>query len=71
LKGFFTKAGTVTSVKILMERDGRSKGLAFVGFSTEAAQAEAVKLSGTEFMGFALAIEKARALEERPQKQPY
>ena len=45
---------------------GKSKGLAFVRFSTEEAQSAAVELSGTEHLGRSLTIEKATPKEQRP-----
>ena len=66
IKDFFASYGEVT--KVNLERryyDGRSKGSAFVTFSSEKARDAAVADSGVELMGRPIRIEKTRSKEER------
>src|SRR5512141_3454628 len=63
----FSQYGTVSSAKVMMERDtGRSKGFGFVEMSTEAEAAAAIQaLSGHDVGGRALTVNEARPREER------
>lgn len=67
LTDLFSQAGTVTSCKIITDRDtGRSKGFCFIEMSTEAeAQAAIAKFNTQEIDGRALTVSEARPQENR------
>src|SRR5215471_917670 len=64
----FSEFGTVTSAKVVMDRDtGRSKGFGFVEMGSDAeAQAAIRGLNGQSVDGRALVVNEARPKEERP-----
>ena len=68
LQSAFGQFGTVTSAKVMMDRDtGRSKGFGFVEMgSVEAAQAAIRGMHGKTIDGRALVVNEARPREERP-----
>lgn len=72
LTDHFAAFGTVTSCKIITDRDtGRSKGFAFIEMSSEEEAAEAIsKLDGQDFDGRGLRVNEAKPQErrERPQR---
>jgi hypothetical protein len=63
----FSQFGTVTSAKVMMERDtGRSKGFGFVEMSSPAeAQAAIQGMNGQQQGGRALVVNEARPMEPR------
>ena len=63
----FEKAGTVASVKIIMDREtGRSKGFGFVEMSTETEAQKAVEMfNNTEFDGRNIKVDEARPMVNR------
>ena len=63
----FSQFGTVTSAKVMMERDtGRSKGFGFVEMSSPAeAQAAIQGMNGQQHGGRALVVNEARPMEPR------
>lgn len=63
----FAEFGSVSSAKVMMERDtGRSKGFGFVEMSSaEEAQAAIDGLNGTQMGGRALTVNVARPMEPR------
>ena len=63
----FSQYGTVTSAKVMMERDtGRSKGFGFVEMGSEAeAQAAIQGMNGHQSGGRALVVNEARPMEPR------
>jgi RNA recognition motif-containing protein len=63
----FSQFGTVTSAKVMMERDtGRSKGFGFVEMSSPAeAQAAIAGMNGQQHGGRALVVNEARPMEPR------
>ncbi|SFQ11687.1 RNA recognition motif domain-containing protein [Parafilimonas terrae] len=67
LKDLFSKYGSVTSAKIIMDRmTNRSRGFAFVEMPSEEEGNEALKgLNGKEVEGRALSVSVAREREER------
>jgi RNA recognition motif-containing protein len=67
LQTLFASHGTVTSAKIIMDRDsGRSKGFGFVEMSNSSeAQSAIEKLNGQEVEGRALTVNEARPQEPR------
>ncbi len=68
LQDFFSSAGVVTNVNLMMDRvTGRSRGFAFVEFSTPEEAQRAVELfNGKDFSGRPLTVNIARPREERP-----
>lgn len=66
----FSKAGTVESAIIIMDRaTGRSKGFGFVEMSSdEEAQAAIEMYNEQDFGGRNLTVNEARPLEERPRR---
>jgi cold-inducible RNA-binding protein len=63
----FSQFGTVSSAKVMMERDtGRSKGFGFVEMGSEAeAQAAIQGMNGQEHGGRGLVVNEARPMEPR------
>lgn len=70
LSEFFAQAGTVTSAKVIMDRDsGRSKGFGFVEMSSDDEAKKAIdELNGKELDGRAVNVSEARPREERPRR---
>ena len=68
LQQAFAQYGSVTSAKVMMDRDtGRSKGFGFVDMGTDAeAQAGINGMNGQALDGRALVVNEARPREERP-----
>lgn len=73
LFNFFSEHGTVTSARVVIDREtGRSKGFAFVemGSDDEALRAAQI-LNGKQFMGRPLTVNEARPREFDGQRQRY
>ena len=70
LQQSFGQFGSVTSAKVMMERDtGRSKGFGFVEMSSDAeAQAAISGMNGQSFGGRDLVVNEARPMEPRPPR---
>ena len=70
LQQAFSAHGSVTSAKVMMERDtGRSKGFGFVEMGSDAeAQAAISGMNGQQFGGRGLVVNEARAMEPRPPR---
>jgi RNA recognition motif-containing protein len=68
LQQAFSQYGTVTSAKVMMDREtGRSKGFGFVEMGTDAeAQAAINGMNGQALEGRAIVVNEARPREERP-----
>jgi RNA recognition motif-containing protein len=68
LQQAFAPFGSVTSAKVMMDRDtGRSKGFGFVEMGSDAeAQAAINGMNGQALDGRALVVNEARPREERP-----
>jgi hypothetical protein len=68
LQQAFAQFGTVTSAKVMMDREtGRSKGFGFVEMGSDAeAQAAINGMNGQALDGRALVVNEARPREERP-----
>ena len=68
LKELFEEYGTVSSAKIITDRDsGRSKGFGFVEMENEAEGQHAIgELNGAESDGRTLSVSVARPRTERP-----
>lgn len=68
IEEFFGEICQVTSANLLMDREtGRSKGLAFVKFATQADMDKAIANNRCEHMGRYLNIEQSQAREQRQQ----
>ncbi len=67
LQQAFAQFGTVTSAKVMMDRDtGRSKGFGFVEMSSDAeAQAAINGMNGQALEGRAVVVNEARPREDR------
>lgn len=67
LEEFFKTVGTVTSARVLLDREtNRSRGFGFVEMSSEEEAQKAVKeLNGKELNGRAIIVNEARPQEER------
>jgi RNA recognition motif-containing protein len=63
----FSQYGSVTSAKVMMERDtGRSKGFGFVEMGSEAEAQAAIKgMNGQQIGGRGLVVNEARPMEQR------
>ena len=70
LEQAFGQFGTVTSAKVMMERDtGRSKGFGFVEMGSDAeAQAAINGMHGQSLGGRAIVVNEARPMEPRPPR---
>ncbi len=68
LQQAFSQFGTVTSAKVMMDREtGRSKGFGFVEMSSDAeAQAAINGMNGQPLEGRAVVVNEARPREDRP-----
>lgn len=70
LKNHFSSAGSVASVKIIIDREtGRSKGFGFVEMESEdGAQSAVSQLDGQEFEGRSLRVSEAKPQPERESR---
>ncbi len=70
LEQSFGQFGTVTSAKVMMERDtGRSKGFGFVEMGSDAEALAAVEgMNGAPLGGRSLVVNEARPMEARPPR---
>src|SRR5574343_323016 len=68
LQGAFLQFCTVTSAKVMMDREtGRSKGFGFVEMATDAEAQSAINgMNGHDLEGRAVVVNVARPREERP-----
>jgi RNA recognition motif-containing protein len=68
LQQAFAQFGTVTSAKVMMDRDtGRSKGFGFVEMGSDAEAQSAINgMNGQALEGRAIVVNEARPREERP-----
>jgi len=67
LKQTFGQAGTVETVKVILDRDsGRSKGFGFVEMATNEEAAKAIELfNGKDLDGRSLTVNEAKPMEPR------
>lgn len=72
LRQFFSPAGEVVSVFIPMDRETqRPRGFAFVEMVDDAAADKAISMfNDADMGGRKIAVNKARPMEERAQRQP-
>jgi len=70
LHEMFSQAGSVTSAKVIMDRDtGRSKGFGFVEMSSDQEAADAIqKLNGQSLGGRAITVAEARPVTPREER---
>ncbi|MDQ3060762.1 MAG: RNA-binding protein [Pseudomonadota bacterium] len=70
LQQSFGQFGSVTSAKVMMERDtGRSKGFGFVEMASDAeAQAAINGMNGQPLGGRSITVNEARPMEARPPR---
>ena len=70
LQQSFGQFGTVTSAKVMMEREtGRSKGFGFVEMGSDAeAQAAIAGMNGQPLGGRSVVVNEARPMEARPPR---
>jgi RNA recognition motif-containing protein len=66
----FAAFGSVTSAKVIMDRDsGRSKGFGFVEMSTAAEANAAIQgLNGQDIGGRGMVVNEAKPMESRPPR---
>ena len=69
----FSECGTVSSSKVIMDRDsGRSKGFAFVEMSSSAEAANAItRFHGTDLDGRAINVTEAKPMAPRTDSRRY
>jgi len=67
----FAQYGTVSSAKVIMDRDtNRSKGFGFVEMSSTAEASKAINaLNGTDFGGRQMNVSEAKPMEKRENKR--
>jgi len=70
LQQAFAAHGTVTSAKVMMERDtGRSKGFGFVEMGSDAEAQTAINaMNGQQYGGRGIVVNEARPMEPRPPR---
>ena len=70
LEQTFSQYGSVSSAKVMMERDtGRSKGFGFVEMGSDAEAQSAIQgVHGQSFGGRDLVVNEARPMEARPPR---
>jgi RNA recognition motif-containing protein len=71
LQNHFAQAGAILSVNLMLDKlSGRSRGFAFVEFSSPDEAQKAIELfHGQEFQGRKLSVNVARPREERPPRE--
>jgi RNA recognition motif-containing protein len=67
LESIFAQIGTVTSAKVIMDREtGRSKGFGFVEMSTDAEALDGIeKFNGADYNGRPMTVNEARPMAPR------
>src|SRR5258706_15134494 len=70
LQEYFSQAGVVTSVNLMLDKfTGKSRGFAFIEFSTSEEANKAVEMfHNKEFQGRTLTVNIARPKEDRPPR---
>ena len=67
LTEIFASVGSVVSAKVILDRDGRSKGFGFVEMgSKEEADQAILKLNGSSQFGREIVVNRQKAKESRP-----
>ena len=67
LRAFFSKCGTMTSVRIAKDADGYAKGFAHIDFESTDMSAKACELTGSDLDGRNVHIEYAQERGAAPQ----
>ncbi|GAV81688.1 RRM_1 domain-containing protein/RRM_6 domain-containing protein [Cephalotus follicularis] len=71
IKGLFGQCGTITDVEIIKQKNGRSRGYAFVTMATaEEAQAVVDKFDSHEVSGRIITVEFAKRFKRPPRPPP-
>ncbi len=72
LRSGFSKAGTVTSANVIMDKmTGRSKGFGFVEMSTDEEAMSAISMfDGKDFDGRKITVNEAKPMTERTDRGP-
>lgn len=67
----FAQYGTVSSAKVIMDRDtNRSKGFGFVEMSSSSEASDAINgLNGTDYEGRQMNVSEAKPMEKRDNKR--
>ncbi len=70
LKDTFSKAGTVASATVIIDKmSGRSKGFGFVEFASDEEANRAIEMfDGTDLGGRNIKVNEARPMEDRPRR---
>lgn len=70
LQDYFSQAGVVSAVNLMLDKfTGKSRGFAFIEFSSAADANKAVEMfHNKEFQGRALTVNIARPREDRPAR---
>lgn len=73
LNAKFAQFGTVSSAKVIMDRDtNRSKGFGFVEMATSSDAAKAIQsLNGSEFEGRNMNVSEAKPMEPRENSRRF
>ncbi len=73
LEELFKQFGTITSAKVIIDRDSnRSRGYGFVEFEDDdAAKAAIDKLNNSEINGRTIVVNEARPQEARPPRRDF
>jgi nucleolin len=66
IEDFFGGCGTIENINVLKDRDGRSKGICFVKFSTKEGLDKAIARSGQDLGGRDVVVQAATPKEDRP-----
>jgi len=71
LKDLFSKAGTVSSVTIIIDKiSGRSKGFGFVEMSSEEEAKKAIEMfNGKELDGRNIMVDEAKPMRKKPFRE--
>jgi RNA recognition motif-containing protein len=70
VRDIFEQHGTVTSVKLISDREtGRPRGFGFVEMEGEGSDAAIQALNGTELDGRAIKVNEAKPREARPSQR--
>ena len=69
VREIFDECGNILNLKLLMRPDGKSKGTAFIKFSSKNSFNKALELNGMEHMGRTLKVEEAQNKSKGPEQQ--
>jgi len=74
IKKFFSKCGTLVSVRMIKHRTGNSKGIAYVDFSTEEDVSKAIEMNEKVLLGRQVGVEKSdpsKSKSKTKEKTPF